>query len=799
MSAWAIARFEALRRVRFISTWVYFAIFFAAAAIFTIAAGGGFPNANVAFDSSKVMINSPYALSQTITVLGYLGVLVTAALMGRAVQQDFEHDTFTFFFTRPITPRQYLGGRFLGAFLVLAGIFSSISLGCLFGVHFPTVDQALVGPGRPVGYVYPYLVSLLPNVLSTGAIFFALGALGRRMMPVYVAAVVMLIGYLLAGQMGRDLDHRWAAALLDPWGTRALAYTVQYWPVADRNTRLVPLESYFLWNRVLWLSVAAAVLAFTFARFRFAQPGVSGRGRAKVVAEERPEARAAVPLPRVAPDPSPWAYARMLPRLCWLTFKETVKNVYFLVIALAGVLFMVASARTLGSEFGTNTYPVAYQVLEIASGSFSLFMLIIATFYAGELVWRERDARMDQIHDALPIPGWLPLVMKLVALLGTQVLLAGLVLLSSLTIQLIKGYYHFELGLQLHYVFTVFLPEFLLSAALAFAIQVLVNQKYVGHFLVVGYWLGLVVANVLGFEDKLYLFGSSTEVKYSDMNGYGPFLPPFHWFVLYWALASLALAIACHLLWVRGPDSGWSARWRGAKPRFTGPVRAGLGVAVAGFAAVGGFLFWQTHVVNEFRSANDEQQARARYEQRYKARAADPQPKITDVKVAVDLYPSERRAEMKGTYRLRNDTGAAIPSLMLNLPREVEVRSLGVDRPHALAHVAEDGVYTAALDTPMKPGEEATLAFDVTYGAKGFKHGAPVTAVAGNGSFINSLLLPHLGYLPEVELVTDKDRRKYGLAPGAEAGPRRPARAAAQLPLAGGGLRHLRGGGEHRA
>ena len=45
--------------------------------------------------------------------------------------------------------------------------------------------------------------------------------------------------------------------------------------------------------------------------------------------------------------------------------------------------------------YGTNTYPVTYQVLDIASGSFAIFMLIITAFYAGELVWRERDARMD--------------------------------------------------------------------------------------------------------------------------------------------------------------------------------------------------------------------------------------------------------------------------------------------------------------------------------------------------------------------------------------------------------------------
>jgi hypothetical protein len=29
-------------------------------------------------------------------------------------------------------------------------------------------------------------------------------------------------------------------------------------------------------------------------------------------------------------------------------------------------------------------------------------MMVITTFYAGELVWREREARMGQMLDALP-------------------------------------------------------------------------------------------------------------------------------------------------------------------------------------------------------------------------------------------------------------------------------------------------------------------------------------------------------------------------------------------------------------
>ena len=88
---------------------------------------------------------------------------------------------------------------------------------------------------------------------------------------------------------------------------------------------------------------------------------------------------------RLAVDPAPVSAWRLLPRMIWLNFRETVKNIYFGVIALAGILFYITTSTTTASLFGTNTWPVTYQMLELVSGTFSVFMLVIVTFYAGEL------------------------------------------------------------------------------------------------------------------------------------------------------------------------------------------------------------------------------------------------------------------------------------------------------------------------------------------------------------------------------------------------------------------------------
>ena len=45
-----------------------------------------------------------------------------------------------------------------------------------------------------------------------------------------------------------------------------------------------------------------------------------------------------------------------------------------------------------------------------------LFTVSILVFYTGELVWKERAARVDEIYDALPPPIWVTALSKVLAM-----------------------------------------------------------------------------------------------------------------------------------------------------------------------------------------------------------------------------------------------------------------------------------------------------------------------------------------------------------------------------------------------
>src|SRR5690349_20632325 len=134
-----VAAFEFRTRIRRISTWVYFAIFGALAMLWIAAAGGAISGAIVSFGSGKVWIDSPYAIAQTFGFLGMASLTVLAAVMGRAIQQDFEYRAEAFFFTAPIPKAAYLGGRFVGAVAVLVVILSSIPIGSALGLLLPGI------------------------------------------------------------------------------------------------------------------------------------------------------------------------------------------------------------------------------------------------------------------------------------------------------------------------------------------------------------------------------------------------------------------------------------------------------------------------------------------------------------------------------------------------------------------------------------------------------------------------------------------------------------------------------------
>jgi ABC-2 type transport system permease protein len=73
------------------------------------------------------------------------------------------------------------------------------------------------------------------------------------------------------------------------------------------------------------------------------------------------------------------------------------------------------------------------------------------------------------------------------------------------------------------------------------------QHKYLGHFVIVLFYMSLGFMSKLGLEHNLYIFGGNPPHPYSDMNGYGHLLRGVRWFQAYWSAAAVLLVIAAYL------------------------------------------------------------------------------------------------------------------------------------------------------------------------------------------------------------------------------------------------------------
>src|SRR5262249_43399558 len=155
-------------------------------------------------------------------------------------------------------------------------------------------------------------------------------------------------------------------------------------------------------------------------------------------------------------------------------------------------------------------------------------------YYGGELVWRERDRRTNEMFDACPVPDWAFIAPKIAAISIVLVAMLAISVLAAAGGQTIKGYTNYE---WLHYLDWYIVPEGIkavLFATLAIFVQVVSPHKYVGWGVMVIVLISMISLGNVGYDDNLYIYGSWAPVPLSDMNGQGQFWIQRAWLEAYW-------------------------------------------------------------------------------------------------------------------------------------------------------------------------------------------------------------------------------------------------------------------------
>jgi ABC-2 type transport system permease protein len=731
------------------------AIAFAAATSDSVQIGGGVGNTHR---------NAPLVVLQWLIAFTLIGMFLITVFVAGAALRDFEAGTAELFFATPLSRKAYLGGRFAAGYVTSAAVMIFVAVGLTLGAHMPWVDPTRLGPTQFSTYVYVFGVFVLPNLLFVAALLFFIATVTRSLLSTYIGVIAFFVLWQVALISLGNLQHLTLGALIDPFGFGAINLASRYWSIEDRNTRLPELTGLLLANRAIWIAAAAILIAATMALFRPDREGLKlWRRRSKVVEAAAPAATAS-PVPSVELRIDPAARWSQFLKQARFDTRGVITGVAYLVIIGFGLVNLGASLGFGNEIAGTKPYPVTHLMIDALQSSYNFLLIIIVGFYAGELVWRERSAHISEMTDAYSLPDWIPLCSKLVALTAVIVLFLAAGAIECMVYQLIRGYTHLEPGLYLSYLgLNAF--GFLLIGALAIFLQVIANNKFLGYLLIVLFLISRITLNQLDFDHHLYDYGSAPATPYSDMNGYGHFLAAHLWFRSYWACFALFLMVLAALYWPRGTALEWKERSRIARQRFHLPSRSLIAISLLGFVGIGAWIFYNTNVVNDYVPRDLAKHRRADYEKHYRQYKDLPQPRIADVKVEVDIYPSSRKVDVRGHYVLVNKSEGPISDLHVLLPTDIKLVSVQF-APHDL--VSDDAVqgYTIyRLKQPLAPGASMDFDWVVQYWSRGFRNTPSDTGVVANGTFFNNLSFPHFGYNEGNQLVDRNDRRKYGLGP----------------------------------
>ena len=758
-----IARFELRYQLRNPVFWtvaiLFFLLTFGSMTIDQIKIGSG----------ANIHKNAPTAIVQVHQIMSIFFMFVTTAFVANVIVRDDESGFGPMVRSTRVAKFDYLMARFLGAFAAAALAFAAIPLAIWLGSLMPWVDHETLGPNRLRDFAYAYFLLALPNVFLTSAIFFAVATMTRSMMYSYLGVVVFLMLYLAMTSILRAKpEWRLTGSYFELFGIGAFGGTIRYWTASEANAGMPPFAGVLLWNRVITIGVGLMAMAIAYARFSFTERAVSKRRLRK---QQRATTKLAATAPLIvgrlpAARSNEANWTRLIAR-CRFEMALVFRSPAFVVLLLIGLFNTLGGMLFANEMFGAPIRQLTFAVIATLEGTFSIIPLIIAIYYSGELVWRDRERGMHEIVDATSLPNWAYLVPKVLAITGVLFATAVTAALTACVVQLARGQTDLALG---HYLAWWVLPmtvDAAILAILAVFVQALSPNKYIGWAIMVVYLVGTITLTNMGFEHPLYQYGSTGAVQLSDMNGAQVGGPRAWSLRLYWGSIALALCVFAHLLWRRGTETRLRVRLAQVPRRLLGAPGAVLAGALVATAASGAYLYHDMDVINPYRTTQDGDARLASYEKKYLKYAKLQQPSVTDMRLNVALYPDQRRMQASGTYVFVNDTGAPLSDLHVRLMND-QTHLDKVVVPGARL-VMDDGDFQYRIyrfATPLAPGARGTMDFQATRWQRGLVANNDDTRVVGNGTFLqNAEFAPQFG-MSQAGLLQDRaKRRKYGLTP----------------------------------
>ncbi|MGH6705237.1 MAG: M1 family aminopeptidase, partial [Sphingomicrobium sp.] len=662
--------------------------------------------------------------------------------------------------------------RFIGGLTIAWLGYLAVPLGIAIGAAMPWVDPETVGPQKLAYYAWNYALLALPNIFMMSALLFALATMLRSMMASYIGAVLLVMGYLISTSIvGQEIEYRDVFARFEPLGIGALSEVSRYWTQAEMNTRLFDLSGVLLFNRAYTIVLGLLFLALTLWRFSMTERAPSKRKLRKLAKREAKDALVAGMPPQLGGDlvsirdAAPSRRVQFMTRLR-VEMRQVLTSPGLIVLTLFAMINTGASLWIGQSTYGTSEHPIVAATVDTVRQTFPAILIMIAVFYGGELVWRERDRKLSELIDSTPVASWVMTVPKILAVFIVLLVVNVAGMLTGLFYQLVEGGREFGIASYVAWFIVPAAIDGLLVAVLAVVTQVISPNKYVGWGVMFAWFVATIFLSNMGYSNPLYTYAGSPQAPLSDLNGIGSFWIGAAILQLYWLMFAIVLAVIAHLLWPRGTDLGLGVRLRRMR-RHASVASLGIaGVAALAMTATGAYAYHNIKQLNRYETSDDVEKYTADLEKKYLRNEKLPQPSITKVTLDARLFPKERRLMVDGRYELRNDTGAPLREVHIRGDRDTEYLKLDIAGARLLSNDEKFSYRIYRFDRPLAPGATASLTFASRIWHRGFRATRQATDIVENGTFANNFSFAPVIGMSRQGLLSDRtQRRRQGLPP----------------------------------
>lgn len=757
-----IIQFELLYRLKRPATYIYFFLIFGFSFLLVT-----LPETSIGGAREKVHINSPYVITTVVMMFLLFGSFICAAMCGIPVYRDFEHNSYELIFTTQVKKGHYLWGRFIGSYILTLFIITSTIPGIILGTSMPWVEESLKGPFMLNAYIHSFLVFIVPNTLILSLLFFSIGSYLRSQVAIFSQGAIFIIIYFTISLTTVDIDTSPWVSLCDPFGSTAIDEMTKYWTAVERNQLLLPFKGLILYNRLLWITIAVIVSVFFHRGFKMSATAPFSRfvkKHTKLFTYDE-TIHHTIHVPAFVASSLFASSVKQWWNLTWFHFSKIIRSVAYIILIACSVGFVLMVQMGMKFAYGTFLLPVTYVLIDTLAGNFRLFLIIIVTIYAGEVMWKEISNNFAQIADSSPISNHRILLSKFSAVVLMELFTLILMMITGMILQAVNGFFDFQILIYLSNIFLVALPYFIILTFFIFFIHTLVHNKFLAHGLVVGFYILSGFFPKIGLRHLLFRYGHVPMHSYSGFIGYGKFLYPAFVVEIYWIMLGIILFTLSFLLIQRGTDLHFKNRLKNMRVALKQGYGRGLLIgSLILFIGLGAFIYYNTNVLNEYETQKESRLHKVEYEKQYRRYINYPQPTIASVILDIELYPNELKCDVKGNYLIINKEDVPIDTFHMSFIPELDVHEVRFERPASIIEEYKPKGFTMyTFDQPFQPNDSMWIEFDLSYQEKGFTNSGRNTLILENGTFIRTEFIPSFGYDKGKELRNKRKRKKEGL------------------------------------